>query len=111
VIEHWDVLQEEIPAAQTVARNPMFTREYAALVEGEAERFNTCRAGALNNGRNSALGPQKRSLPHLTRPESWLSEPAPLVAINCGRRRRPLLRGRADRVVDQSETHPAPATS
>jgi len=25
VIEHWDVLQEEVPAAQTVAGNPMFT--------------------------------------------------------------------------------------
>jgi predicted SnoaL-like aldol condensation-catalyzing enzyme len=27
VIEHWDVLQEEVPAAQTVAGNPMFTTE------------------------------------------------------------------------------------
>jgi len=25
VIEHWDVLQEEVPAARTVAGNPMFT--------------------------------------------------------------------------------------
>ena len=27
VIEHWDVLQEEVPAAQTVAGNPMFTKD------------------------------------------------------------------------------------
>jgi predicted SnoaL-like aldol condensation-catalyzing enzyme len=27
VIEHWDVLQDEVPAAQTVAGNPMFTKD------------------------------------------------------------------------------------
>ncbi len=26
VVEHWDVLQEEVPAARTVAGNPMFTK-------------------------------------------------------------------------------------
>ena len=26
-IEHWDVLQEEVPAAQTVAGNPMLTKD------------------------------------------------------------------------------------
>jgi len=26
VIEHWDVLQEEVPASQTAAGNPMFTK-------------------------------------------------------------------------------------
>ena len=26
VVEHWDVLQEEVPAAQTAAGNPMFTK-------------------------------------------------------------------------------------
>ena len=25
VVEHWDVLQEEVPAARTVSGNPMFT--------------------------------------------------------------------------------------
>jgi len=27
VVEHWDVLQEEVPAAQTVAGNRMFTKD------------------------------------------------------------------------------------
>jgi len=27
VIEHWDVLQEEVPAAETKAGNPMFTKD------------------------------------------------------------------------------------
>ena len=27
VVEHWDVLQEEVPAAETRAGNPMFTRD------------------------------------------------------------------------------------
>ncbi len=26
VVEHWDVLQEEVPAADTVSGNPMFTK-------------------------------------------------------------------------------------
>ncbi|MFK0158493.1 nuclear transport factor 2 family protein [Streptomyces sp. NPDC090493] len=30
VVEHWDVLQEEVPAADTVAGNPMFTNPQAA---------------------------------------------------------------------------------
>jgi predicted SnoaL-like aldol condensation-catalyzing enzyme len=27
VVEHWDVMQEEVPAKQTVAGNPMFTKD------------------------------------------------------------------------------------
>ena len=27
VVEHWDVLQEEVPAEKTAAGNPMFTRD------------------------------------------------------------------------------------
>ena len=26
VVEHWDVMQEEVPAAETASGNPMFTR-------------------------------------------------------------------------------------
>ena len=25
VVEHWDVMQEEVPAAETASGNPMFT--------------------------------------------------------------------------------------
>jgi predicted SnoaL-like aldol condensation-catalyzing enzyme len=26
LVEHWDVMQEEVPAEETVSRNPLFTR-------------------------------------------------------------------------------------
>ena len=25
IVEHWDILQDEVPANQTVSKNPMFT--------------------------------------------------------------------------------------